>query len=278
MLALMLSLGNTTLVNASPPEVVTAAAAGGFDAVGIRITGHKPGEGTAPVAGNPALVREILSRRDEAGIAITHVSTYWVTPELTLADFRPVIETAAALGARMIGVNCGDPDEARFVAFMAAYCEAAARYGLKLALEFMPYSGAKDIEQAERMVERAAQPNFGLTIDALHLARSNGTPAHVRRVPPHAILLAQLCDAPARKPEGVELRTEALGSRLYPGHGELPLHDLLDALPPGVQLDVETPAPEHAGLTPGEQAIRAGRAAREFLDGHSRQRRAGGRS
>jgi sugar phosphate isomerase/epimerase len=264
-----LSLGSSTLFNASPVETVAAAAAGGFDAVGVRVAGRRPGDGGTPVIGNAAAIRDLCRRRDDAGIAITHVTAYWVTPELSLPDFLPVVDAAAALGAATIVVNCGDPDEARFASFLASYCEAAARHRLALALEFMPYSDAKTIEQAARMVRRAAQSNLGLMIDPLHLARSGGTPADVRRVEPGLIHMVQLCDAPLAPPAAAELRHEALADRLYPGEGGLPLHELLDAVPPQVQLDVETPCRQHAGLAPDEQARIAGAKCRRFLATHA---------
>jgi len=261
----ILSLGNSTLFNASPIEVVNAAAAGGFDAVGVRVAGRKPGDGSAAVIGNASTIRDLRRRRDDTGIAITHVTAYWVTPDLPLAKFLPVIETAAELGAGMIGVNCGYPDEARFVSFMASYCEAAAKYRLKLVLEFMPYSGAKTLEQAVRMIGETGRPNFGLMVDPLHLARSGGTPADVKKVEPGLIYMVQLCDAPLEKPADLELRVEALTGRLYPGEGGLPLHDLLDAVPREAQIDVEAPCRQHADLTPDEQAKLTGKKSRQFL-------------
>ncbi len=264
----LLSLGNSTLFKATPAETVTAAAAGGFDGVGVRVAGRRPGDGSTPLIGNAAAIRDLRRRRDDAGIEITHVTAYWVTPELSPADFLPVIETAAELGAGMIGVNCGDPDEDRFVSFMARYAEAAAGHRLKLALEFMPYSNAKTIGQAARMARRAAQPNFGLMIDPLHLARSGGTPADLRGVEPDRIYMVQLCDAPLDPPSDAELRTEALANRLYPGEGGLPLHDLLDAVGPQVQIDAEIPCARHAGLAPNDQARVTGEKCRRFLATH----------
>lgn len=268
----ILSLGNSTLFNASPIETINAAAAGGFDAVGIRVTGRKHGDGSFAVIGNAPIIRDLRQRRDDTGVAITHVTAYWVTPDLTLAEFLPVIDTAVELGAGMIGVNCGYTDEARFVSFMAAYCEAAAKHRLKLVLEFMPFSGAKTLEQGVRMIEETGQPNLGLMVDPLHLARSGGVPADLKKVDPGLIYMVQLCDAPLEKPAGLELRAEALTDRLYPGEGGLPLHDLLDAVPPDVQIDVEAPCRQHAGLTPDEQARMAGERCRTFLAAYFKQR------
>jgi sugar phosphate isomerase/epimerase len=266
----ILSLGSSTLFNASPVETVLAAAAGAFDAVGVRLTGRAPADGGAAVAGNGPAIRELRRVRDDCGVAITHVTSYWVTPDLALACFLPVIDAAAELGAGKIVVNCGYPAEGPFVSFMASYCGAAHKNGLKLVLEFMPYSGARTLEQAARMVGAAGQPNFGLMIDPLHLARSGGTPADVRVLAPGLVEMVQLCDAPLAKPGAADLRTEALTDRLYPGEGELPLHELLDAVGPGVQIDIEAPCRKHAGLPPADQARRTAAACRRFLAGRAK--------
>jgi len=264
----ILSLGSSTLFNASPTEVVEAAAAAGFDAAGIRLTGRAAGDGSAAVAGNPAALRALRQVRNETGVQITHVTSFWATPDLPLEAFLPVIEAAAELAAGTIVVNCGYEDESRFASFLAVYGEAAGRSGLKLALEFMPYSGARDLAQAVRMIGLAGCDNLGVMVDPLHLARSGGTPADVRAVIPRLIHMVQLCDAPRERPIGVELRAEALSQRLYPGEGELPLTELLDAAPAGVQIDVEAPCRKHAGLPPAEQARRTAAACRQFLAAH----------
>lgn len=268
----VLSLGPSTLFNASPLETLDAAAAGGFDAAGIRVTGRKHGDGSAAVTGNASLIRELGRRSGDTGIAITHVTAYWVTPDLALAQFLPVIDTAAELGAGMIVVNCGYDDETRFVSFMAAYCEAAAGSRLRLMLEFMPFSGAKTLEQGVRMVEKTGQPNLGLMVDPLHLARTGGAPADLGRVDPGLLYMVQLCDAPLVKRPVLELRAEALTDRLYPGEGGLPLHEFLDAVPPEVQIDVEAPHQRHARLAPDEQGRMTGEACRRFLDDYFRRR------
>jgi sugar phosphate isomerase/epimerase len=268
----ILSLGSSTLFNASPAEVLQAAAAAGFDAAGIRLTGRAPRDGSVTVAGNAPIIGQLRRLRDDTGVTITHVTSYWVTPDLALADFLPVIDTAAELGAGMIVVNCGYAEEDRFVSFLESYCDAADRRGVRLTLEFMPYSGCRALEQAVRMIRLADRRNLGLMVDPLHLARSGGTPADVRNVFPAMIDMVQLCDAPLEKPAGIELRAEALSERLYPGDGELPLHELLDAVPAEVQIDVEAPCRKHAGLSPGEQAKQAAAACRRFLSAHASAR------
>lgn len=47
--------------------------------------------------------------------------------------------------------------------------------------------------------------------------------------------------------------TEARTGRLFPGDGELPLPELLGALPAGASLAVESPVADLAGRTIGER-------------------------
>jgi sugar phosphate isomerase/epimerase len=116
------------------------------------------------------------------------------------------------------------------------------------------------------VVERAAHPAGAVLIDALHLQRSGGTPADVAALPRRLLPYVQLCDGPfdpVRPPEEVAL-TEARTGRLFPGDGELPLPDLVAALPSGTDLGVEAPVAALAGQPPAEIARQAYAALRPF--------------
>ena len=267
-----LTLGWLTLLDTPPPDVVTAAAAGGFDAVGLRITGRRPADPHYPVVGNPPAIRDIHGRLADGGLRLSNTAIHHLYPDIALAQVIPALAASAELGAETVDVTCMDPDEVQWTAFAAACCAEAARFGLTLALEFVPYSAARTLDQGGRIVRNPAPPDFGLLVDALHLARSGGTPADLARVDPALIVFAQLCDAARRTPPGMDLATEARRGRLYPGDGALPLHDFLDALPAGTEIEVETPRTDLADLTPGDAAARACAAARRFLAGYRRNR------
>lgn len=269
-----LTLGWLTLLETPPAEVVSAAAEGGFGAVGIRITGRRLTDFHTPVVGNRAALREIRERLSDGGVRLSNTSIYHLYPEITLDQVLPAFEATAELGANTVIVTCMDPEEARWTAFAAACSERAQAFGITLALEFVPYSNARTLEQGERIVRSAGQPNFGLLVDSLHLARSGGTPAALARVDPELIVFAQLCDADGEKPVGIDLPTEARTGRLYPGEGDLPLHAFLDALPPDTEIELETPRPYPETVTPAERAVRAGDAARRFLKDYRRQEKA----
>ena len=260
-----LTLGWLTLFDAAPADVVTAAAAGSFESVGLRITGRNLDDPEFSVVGNPAKIREIHRRLAFNGIRLSNTSIYHLYPEITLDHVKPAIEVSAELGAKTIVVTCMDPDEARWTDFIAQCCEVAAKAGIHLALEVVPYSDARTLEQGLRLVQNTGAENFGLLIDTLHIARSGGTPANLANIDPKHIAFAQISDAVAEKPTDIDLPTEARSGRLYPGDGELPLYEYLDALPAKIEIEVETPRLDQSELTFNERAKQAGDATRRFL-------------
>lgn len=267
-----LTLGWLSLINATPADVISAAQAADFRSVSIRITGRKPGDGFPESVGNPAAMRELKKRLTDGGLRLSNTSTYHVTPEITLDMLRPVIDASVELGAKIMVTTCADPDHRRWADFAARYAEAVGQAGLKLALEFVPFSEAKTIEQGYALVQAVDVPHFGLLIDPLHLARSGGSPRDIARVDPKKIIFAQLCDARKDHPGLANLPNEARTGRLYPGDGALPLYDFLDALPEDLEIECEMPRTDYANLPAAEQAKRAGHAMRSFLEKYRGQR------
>jgi sugar phosphate isomerase/epimerase len=260
-----LSLAPLTISEAGPLELISAAKAGGFDAVTLRLIGAPGIETTAPVAGDKALIAAIRQRLADNGIVAFGAAGIWLTPDAVVSRFDSALAAAAELGAVDFLAVGFDSDWPRLVANFAALCEAAASYGLRVSLEFMPYLPVRTVADAARLLHDADQPNGGIVVDALHLARSNGTPADIAGVDASRISYVQLCDAPRVRPATMERREESLRHRLYPGDGELPLFDLMDVLRPNVTIDLETPCAADAHLPFDERARRAGEAARRFL-------------
>ncbi len=267
-----LTLGWLTLLNTQPPDVLTAAAEAGFRSVSIRITGRKRGDDFMPIVGNRPVMLDLKRRLKDGGLRLSNTSVYHMSPDVTLDDLRPAIEASAELGAAIMVATCTDPDHARWTQFAARVCEEAGRHGLKVALEFVPFSQCKTIEAGYAIVKNSGAANFGLLIDPLHLARSGGSPADIAKVDPARIVFVQLCDAVATAPPFEGLPNEARTGRLYPGDGALPLYDFLDALPAGIEIECEMPRLDYGSLPPAEQARRARAALRAYLDAYCARR------
>ena len=120
---------------------------------------------------------------------------------------------------------------------ISGICRRAARYGVKVALEFLPDSGIPDLHHAITLIQACGEANCGLTLDVFHFDRSGGAAADLDGLPPGAIFNFQLSDrlrgAVAHVP---------FGGRRLPGDGELPLFELTAATlsnSPDTTIDIE---------------------------------------
>jgi len=258
-----LSLAQLTINDACGPALIEAAADGGFDAVGLRVISPAGVVQHPPIAGNEALLREVERSLAATGLAVLDVNSFWITPATTLDHFKPVIEAAVRLRAPHILVVIDDRDLIRSRAAFADCAAAAQVAGIRIALEFQPYGAVPSLAAALDVATGLG--NVGIVLDTLHVCRSGATPAEIAALPAGMLAFVQLCDAPLTAPPFDQLRVESRGRRLLPGEGELPLFALMDALPDGITLDIETPNLAVQHLPHAEQARRACDAARRFL-------------
>jgi sugar phosphate isomerase/epimerase len=265
------ALANLPVLDAPFPDVVDVAADAGFGAVTLRVCQGTPGQETALVT-DPDVHAETVRRLADRGLGVLDVEVVRLAEDTDVAALRPVLDAAARLGAVYVLCTGTTDDEDVLTDRFAAICEEGAALGLRCALEFMVFSGCKTVEAAARVVERAGHPAGVVLVDPLHLRRSGGGPGDVAAcvaAHPERFPYAQLCDAPLQAP-GDDVRSlygEAVRARLNPGDGELPLRALLDALPAGVPLSVETPVLALADRSPAERARAAFQTTRRLLEG-----------
>jgi sugar phosphate isomerase/epimerase len=187
-------------------------------------------------------VTEVARRLAATGVAVLDIEILRLRPDTQLADYLPVLETGARLGARHVLAAGNDADRSRLTERFAALCELAAPLGLTVDLEPMPWTDVRDLQQGASVVAAAGQPNGGLLIDPIHLDRGGNVPADIGAVPTAFLHYAQLCDAPAARPNDREtLLLQARAERLMPGDGGLDLRGIVGALPAGLPLSLEVP-------------------------------------
>jgi sugar phosphate isomerase/epimerase len=246
-------LEHLTVRRLPPPDLVTVAAHAGFDDVGLRISPVTDDEQPWPMWPGSPMLAETVRRCADTGMRVLDVESIRLTP--APADYGPVLEAAAELGARYINTMCEDPDLARLSDTFAALVEAAAPYGVRPLIEFMAYRSVATLKDAATIASRSG--GGGILIDALHVQRCGVGLDELTATDPGLFGYLQLCDAPLKAPAN-EIR-EARAGRLLPGDGQLPLRDLLDAMPAGIPVAVEAP---RAVLwdTPAEFTARARRA------------------
>jgi sugar phosphate isomerase/epimerase len=275
-----LSLANLSVADAGPLVLLEAAAAAGFNSVNMWLV-PPPGMAaftvkcgaTAPVVGDARLIREINRTIVSTGVEVFEASCGWLSPSFDPSETRQVLDTMAQIASRRVSIVGWDADRGRLLTNLAVLCADAATYGITVTLEFMPYSAVRTVADAAAVLAAVGAPNLDVLVDALHLARSGGTPADLQLLAPNQIGVLQLCDAPAIGPPQEQLRDESVNHRRYPGDGELPLEALLAAVPAGIVIEIEIPAAEHAAESITERARQCAQRSRSFLEGYrSRQR------
>ncbi len=236
-----LSVAHLTAIGLAPPEFIHAAAHAGFDGVGLRllrVTETSPGY---PLHEDAQMLRATREALAATGLEVGDIEFLKLTPDTRPEDYLPLLEAGAALGARHLITAPYDPDLARLAARLNALGELAAPLGIKIMLEFFPWTSVPDLGTALHVVE-AAGPATGLLVDSLHFDRSGSDPAELQRIDPDRLPFAHLCDAPVLPSYSTEelLRT-AREDRCAPGEGQIDLARFLRALPAGIPLTLEVP-------------------------------------
>jgi sugar phosphate isomerase/epimerase len=262
------SLAHLTALALPPPQLIQIAARTGYQKVGLRLAPAAPGGQAYPLMHDARQLAETLACARDMGVGVFDLELVRVGAAFRAADHLSFLEVGAKLGAKALLVAGDDEDEARLTASVAALCEAAAPFGLSADLEFMPWTEVPDARTALRIVLGAAQPNGGVLVDALHVARSATSLADVAAIPRSCLHYAQICDAPAAVPPTVEgLIHTARCERLLPGDGGIDLAGIFSLLPRELPISVEIPHDrEVAAIGAEEWARRAHAASKRVLE------------
>lgn len=266
-----LGLAHLAVLEVPPHELIPMARRAGYAATGLRVAPASAGGIHYPLhAANERA--EVKRRLAGEGMRIAEVEFVPLTEATRVEDYEWMMELGQELGATSVTVAGDDADFDRLAGTFGAFCDLARRYGLWVDIEFMRWRPVATLENAFEIVTRAARQNGGILIDALHLFRAGGSAAALARIDRKFIRNVQLCDAPLVLPDNLTVIDEARGARLPTGEGELPLGDVMDALPPGVALAVEVPLTlNRPELAPFDR-IRVGyEATAKFLAGRAQQ-------
>lgn len=250
-----IGLAALTVLELSPPEQVRVAAQAGYTHVGLRLV---------PVANQtlpPFKDAELEATLRDTGVRVLDVEVFRLDERADVQAFEPVLALSARLGATDLLAHGADPDEERLVDRLGALCSLAARYGIAVNIEPMPWVDVSTVGKAGRILDGAKKDNSAVLVDAIHFFRESNTFEDLKRVP-HRYM--QLCDArPERPADMQEIIRQARGDRLFPGEGGLDLKGLLGALPPDLPISVEIPYAKP--MPPLERARRALQATRALL-------------
>lgn len=246
-----------THLELAPPDMVDNAAAAGYDSLGLRLLPATPAEPQHDSRGVTPLLRETRRRLQASGLQLLDIEILRLQPQTVVADFEPVLEAGAFLGARHVLAAPQDADTARLAAKLADLAERAARHGLLVDLEPTPWYEVPTLAAAASVIAATGRADIGIVIDAIHWDRAGDTPASIAALPARLFRYLQLCDAPAARPVDRDtLLLQARAERLMPGTGGLDLRGLLRALPADLPISLEIPMQTLAAGMPVRERAR----------------------
>ena len=202
-------------LDADPYELAEAATAAGFDGFGLRLSDHHQ------------LSDPVDFRRYAAGLGLTLHDAEVIRVGSAL-DPGPLLEQAAAAGAAAVLVVSDTGVRRTTIDGVADIVAIAEPLGLVVGLEYMAWTDPTTPAEAVA-VSRAT--GCVVVVDVLHHVRVGAGRRESSRWSSHRGFSGGCSSATAVRtapPEG-ELVSEARHHRLLPGHGSLPLADLLAA-------------------------------------------------
>ncbi|WNC94855.1 TIM barrel protein [Paraburkholderia sp. FT54] len=113
------------------------------------------------------------------------------------------IELGGELGMRNLKIGASPfdknpPDFARMTDEFAKLCQDVATVGATVAIEFMPFSPIRNVEEALIVAQGANQPNGGLMVDHWHVARAKTPYSEVAKIPARFIKGVEMDDVGAQ--------------------------------------------------------------------------------
>jgi sugar phosphate isomerase/epimerase len=224
-----LALHTWTLDTTPLPDVLRVARRAGWDAVELRRIDF------ARAAERGQSAEAVLDHVRNSGLAVACVGVEmgWMFAEgaerqRLLAAFAESCRWATALGCRtvMSPVDLGRGEDRRAIASIREVGDLAAKYGVRLALEFNSQAEQfNSLERGREVLAQAGHSHCGLLMDAYHLQRSGGTPEMINGLAPDEIAYVQFSDVPR-----TGLEPGKAVDRLPPGAGAVPFREFFRVL------------------------------------------------
>lgn len=266
-----LGIGMLSVFGLPPIELVDLAAELGCRYVSVAVQGMPLvplGYPRFSLKDDGGLRKNLLAAMGDRGVSISLGDGFLVLPGADVSALCGDLDVLAELGVPRINVVSVDADLPRTLDQFAALTELAAQRNIDTVVEPVPGLTIGDLSAALAAKEYVGRSEFRLLIDTMHLVRSGSDAADLAAIDADHIGYAQLNDTTLR-PRMDNYLEEAMFERMVPGAGELPLHDLLSALPGDIVLEIEVPRRSLAlaGMSPTDRLRPCVEAARRLLAG-----------
>jgi sugar phosphate isomerase/epimerase len=191
-----------------------------------------------------------------------------IAPGIDVRAYADDLDVMAELRIPRINTVSLEPDRARTFDELATLTALAAERGIATCVEPVVGLSIADLPSALAAVEYVNTDEISLLIDTMHVARFGATADDLRSVPAERIGYIQLSDTTVQ-PRMKIYAEEAMYERMTPGEGELPLADMLAALPDDRVVGLEVPmrSRAEAGVSAYDRLLPCVNSARALLAG-----------
>ena len=213
-----------------------------------------------------ALRREMVAAMRARSVSISLGEIFAVRADAEVRSCSADLDAMAELGIMRINTLSLDPDLGRSFDKFAELTEMGAAFGMETTVEFAPGMTVPDLPTAIAAVRHVGRADFRLMIDTMHFIRSGSHPEDLAAIDPGMIGYVQICDVPLA-PKTSNYFEEAKYERMVPGAGELPLLEILAAVPRDRIIGIEVPlrSQADAGVGPLDRLRPCVAAARDLL-------------
>lgn len=243
------SLAYLTLPGIDPVSQIKIAKETGYDSVSLRtIPMYLPGEPEFLLHKDNALFEATKAALKEYDMPLMDIELARIRPDLDINDFEPAFAKAAELGGTDVLGSVWTRDKAYYVEQVGKVAEMAKKYGLNYNVEFLPWAGVRNLQEAITLVDTVKADNLFIMLDTLHAGRAGVTGDEIARTDRKYFNFLHLCDGPAG-PDGDPVLANinddlmlytAREARYYPGEGVMDIASMVAAIP-DAPLSIELP-------------------------------------
>jgi sugar phosphate isomerase/epimerase len=265
-----IGIDSLSFLNLPPVESVHIAADLGCRYISIAfdpLSANPHGYPIRSLRDDAGLRRDLAAVLKDRGVSISVAEGFMVTPGTDIGACSGDLDLLGELGVSRANILSIDRDRTRSLDQIGSFVALADARGIESVVEFVPGLAIGTLSDALAAIRHIGSPNLRLVIDCMHLIRSGSSAADVAALDPDLIGYAQICDVPLVATVA-NYSDEACHHRLPPGEGELPLLDILAALPRDVIIGLEVPmaGAAEAGIGPYERLKPCVESLRALLD------------
>ncbi len=213
------------------------------------------------------LRRNLLAVMDDRGVSISLGEGLLIAPGVEVRSYAADLDVMAELRIPRINTVSLEPDRARAFDELATLTALAAERGIATCIEPVVGLSIADLPSATAAVDYVNRDELSLLIDTMHVARFGASADDLRSIPAERIGYIQLSDTTLQK-RMKHYAEEAMFERMAPGDGELPLLDMLRALPQDRVVGLEIPmrSRAEAGVSARDRLLPCVESAKSLLD------------